>query len=123
LTSGHYVADCFNEEEQSWYNFNDPTVTKIEAADDAALHKKICTGNCYVLFYKRRGFKCEKYEDYEALRVIPTGKYDSMIKIIETSAHRKKEPEAVEDDGAIECKKGHKLEECKEMPKSYDQSE
>lgn len=118
LQFGHYVSACYNEAEECWYDFNDSTVTKIDAADDAALHKKVVTGNCYVLFYKRRGFKCEKKEDYEALKTKPTGNFDSMIKVIDTSAQRKKEPEP-EDDKDVKCEKGHKLEEVKEKPKSY----
>ena len=37
LNSGHYIADCYNEENDSWYNFNDSTVTKITCVDDEAL--------------------------------------------------------------------------------------
>jgi ubiquitin C-terminal hydrolase len=59
LSSGHYISDCYNEENNSWYNFNDTTVTKIVCDDDEALKKRLCSGDNYVLFYKRKDFKCE----------------------------------------------------------------
>jgi len=120
LNSGHYIADCYDEENGSWYNFNDTTVTKVVCADDAALKKRLCSGNNYVLFYKRRGFKCETNEDFEALRVEPTGKFDDMIKVVEVMKEEVKKEEPKDENAVMDKTGKHKLVYLKEKPKSYN---
>lgn len=46
-TSGHYIAFCFVERENSWFKFNDANVEKSN------FNEAINTGDSYVLFYKR----------------------------------------------------------------------
>lgn len=86
LNSGHYIADCYNEEAQSWYNFNDSTITKISCPDDESLRKRLQSNNNYVLFYKRRNFKCDSKQDFDAIKMVPTGDFDHLIKVTQPSA-------------------------------------
>ncbi|TKR80891.1 hypothetical protein L596_014876 [Steinernema carpocapsae] len=44
---GHYLAYCRNETDNNWYEFDDSTVTRIDAAE--VLNKQ-----AYVLFYQKR---------------------------------------------------------------------
>ncbi|CAJ0935254.1 unnamed protein product, partial [Mesorhabditis belari] len=44
--SGHYIAYCRNEIDSNWYEFDDSTVTKVDAA-------YVMTKEAYVLFYQR----------------------------------------------------------------------
>lgn len=63
LSFGHYTAKAFNEEADSWFDFNDTTVTKmtIDIEDKTseeyckAVADKVVTERAYVLFYKKRG--------------------------------------------------------------------
>ena len=44
--SGHYTADCKNQE--SWYNYNDTSVVSLPSKD------KINEGIAYILFYRKK---------------------------------------------------------------------
>ena len=47
MGGGHYTAKCYNAESQTWYSFNDSTVSRTTA-------DQTVTGQAYVLFYKRK---------------------------------------------------------------------
>jgi hypothetical protein len=44
MSGGHYVAYCYHEGKQAWYNFNDSSVQPIASPN---------TGNAYILFYSK----------------------------------------------------------------------
>lgn len=47
---GHYIAYGHNEMDDQWYEFNDSSVTRI----DAGIDELIQSGNSYMLMYRRR---------------------------------------------------------------------
>ena len=58
LNGGHYTAICRNKD--SWYEFNDSQVIKIEPHE---IHKVI-SNHAYILFYQKRGIDFENIRDY-----------------------------------------------------------
>mmetsp|Transcript_2703 Transcript_2703/g.3709 ORF Transcript_2703/g.3709 Transcript_2703/m.3709 type:complete len:179 (+) Transcript_2703:475-1011(+) len=54
LDHGHYVAYANNSLTNSWYEYNDSLVTRLET--DARLKSVLCD-NAYVVFYKLRNFE------------------------------------------------------------------
>ena len=68
LNFGHYTAQCYNEVEEKWYNFNDSMVSEcykgLGKPSISELKEDIVTPRAYVLFYKRRGFKAESESDF-----------------------------------------------------------
>ena len=59
LREGHYVAQCYNEAKDKWYNYDDnqavETFKGMKKTNIAELKYKIATSSAYILFYKSRG--------------------------------------------------------------------
>lgn len=76
LNFGHYTAQCFNQAHQKWFNFNDSFVSEVSPSD---LRDDIVTPRAYVLFYQRRGFKVQKPEQFEEIKIKETHLADHLI--------------------------------------------
>lgn len=110
LTGGHYTAQCYNEIEKEWYGFNDSLFGKIKPDKDsipkssfahglklkddpekleewrqdikaASVSRDIITPRAYVLFYKRRNFKCATPEEFDKIKVVSQGTADHLLKM------------------------------------------
>ena len=62
LNGGHYTAVVKNKD--SWYEFNDDRVFKIQKHET----NKIVSNHAYILFYQKRGIDFDNITDYEAIR-------------------------------------------------------
>ena len=62
---------------------DNPELLEIWREDVKAMSVKneIVTPRAYVLFYKRRGFKCETSEDFEKIKIKSLGTADHLLKI------------------------------------------
>lgn len=81
LSFGHYTAQCFNEAEGKWFNYDDSYVSEIKPGgyytgagmeqlqmDERFLTSEIVTPRAYLLFYKRRGFRIDSKDEYESIK-------------------------------------------------------
>ena len=59
LSEGHYIAQCYNEAKDKWYNYDDKhadeTFKGMGKTNITELKFKIVTSSAYILFYKSRG--------------------------------------------------------------------
>lgn len=62
LNGGHYTSVVKNKE--SWYEFNDDRVFKIQKHET----NKIVSNHAYILFYQKRGLDFDNITNYEAIR-------------------------------------------------------
>ena len=73
LAFGHYTAFCKNPKNGLWYDFNDSSVNELNGPQD------VCTGNAYVLYYKRKDFFPDGEIDFNQIKVVPEGQIDELM--------------------------------------------
>ena len=66
MNFGHYTAFAKNSLNGQWYEYNDSTVSMVDA-------DSVCSSAAYVLFYKKRGFPPNGQIDFELLKKAPSG--------------------------------------------------